>query len=98
MEKIQRKGIYGVYSLYLTTGTRVLPAEAADIQSTKHPYPLVCCKVHPTGAPDWCSDHNTHQVSTFWRALNLKNFPCVETLHGVSHHMSGHVPNTPASS
>lgn len=63
MEKIQRKGIYGVNSLYLTTGTTTLPAEAADIQSTKHPYPVICCKAHPTGAPDWCSHLNTHQVS-----------------------------------
>lgn len=97
MEKIPRKGIYGVYSLHLTTGTTAFPAEAADTQSTKHPYPVICCKVHPMGAPDWCSHHNTHQVSTFQRALIIKNSPQVKTLHGVSHHMPGHIPNTTAS-
>lgn len=91
MEKIQRKRIYGVNSLYLTTGTTKLPAEAADIQSTKPPNPVICCKAHPTGAPDWCSHHNIHQVSTFQRALTITNSPCVKTLHG-------HVPNTTASS
>lgn len=95
--KIPRKGIYGVYSLHLTSGTTALPAEAADTQSTKHPYPTICCKLHPR-EHQRCSHPNTHQVPTFQGALTFRNSPHVKTLHGVSPHMPGHVPNATASS
>lgn len=88
MEKIQWKEICGVYLLYFTTGTRVFPAEAADTQLSKlsvetYPWPVVCCKVHLTRAPDWCSQH-THQASTRRLCDHTEVSTRDNNVHGVS--------------